>query len=323
MKIKRASLSFLVLATQAAAQPPDLSRQIAEVMSQGPSGKAHQRFAHAKGIVCQGTFQASPAAASVSRAAHLTGAIIPVTVRFSDGAPDITVADNSAEATPRGMAIRFETGRGTDIMAISHNGFIVSNGVEFLALQKAIAATDSSKPHPWPIEAFLGNHPKALKFVQDPKPVPVSFVTESFYANNAFIFVNDKGQKQAGRYQIVPFDGAQYLDEATAKAKSPNFLSDELRSRLADKPAKFRLLLQLAAPGDQTSDSSEVWGDGRRKVDLGTLTIASVVPDNAAAERSLAFDPTRLLDGIELSDDPLPMLRSRVYVYSVAGRHGH
>ena len=34
----------------------------------------------------------------------------------------------------------------------------------------------------------------------------------------------------------------------------------------------------------------------------------------------LAFDPTSLIDGIELSDDPLPMLRSCVYVYSVAGR---
>jgi catalase len=55
-------------------------------------------------------------------------------------------------------------------------------------------------------------------------------------------------------------------------------------------------------------------------VELGTITITSVVPDSATAEQALAFDPTRLIDGIELSDDPLPMLRSRVYVYSVIGR---
>jgi len=68
------------------AQPsPDLSQQIAEVMSQGPSAKAHQRFVHAKGIVCEGTFQASPEAASISRAAHLGGGSVPITVRFSDG----------------------------------------------------------------------------------------------------------------------------------------------------------------------------------------------------------------------------------------------
>jgi len=33
---------------------------------------------------------------------------------------------------------------------------------------KAAAATDPSRPHPWPIEAFLAAHPRALKFVQAP-----------------------------------------------------------------------------------------------------------------------------------------------------------
>lgn len=328
-KTNRPAFAFtglLILAAQArlpSQSPPDLAQQIAEVMSQGPSGKAHQRFVHAKGIVCKGTFEASPGAAAISRAAHLGGGSVPITVRFSDGAPDITVPDNSPDAAPRGMAIRFGSGRGTDIMAISHNGFVVGTGEDFLALQKAITATDSSKPHPWPIEAFLGSHPKALKFVQDLKPVPVSFVTESFYANNAFIFVNAKGRKQAGRYQIVPVSGAQYLGEADAKAMPPNFLSGELGPRLAKASARFRLQLQLAEPGDQTNDGSIIWPDDRKKVELGIITITSIVPDSAAAERDLAFDPTRLIDGIELSDDPLPVLRSRVYVYSVAGRRGH
>jgi catalase len=301
----------------------EVARQIAELMSQGASGKAHERYVHAKGIVCQGTFQASPGAAAISRAAHLQGGSVNVTVRFSDGAPDMAVADNSPDASPRGMAIRFAagTGIGTDIMAFSHNGFLVGTPEEFLELQKAVTATDSTKPHPWPIEEFLGTHPSARKFVQDPKPVPVSFVTESFYANNAFVFINAKGEKQAGRYQIVPLSGNQYLDDDAAKAKSPNFLRDELGPRLERAPAKFRLLLQLPSPDDRTDDSTMVWPDDRNKVELGVITITSVVPDSTAAERELAFDPTHLIDGIELSDDPLPRLRSMVYVYSVAGRH--
>jgi catalase len=218
------------------------------------------------------------------------------------------------------MAIRFATGRGTDIMAISHNGFIVGTGEDFLALEKAIAATDPSKPHPWPSEDFMASHPRALKFVQELNHVPASFATESFYSNNALIFVNSKQEKHAGRYQIVPMDGGQYLEESVAKAMSPNFLSEELSRRLAAAPAKFRLLLQLAQPGDQTNDGSVVWSDDRRKVELGVITVTSIAPDSASAERALAFDPTRLVDGIELSDDPLPMLRSRVYAYSVAGR---
>jgi len=314
---------LFMLAAQAslvAQSTPDLAQQIAEVMSQGPSGKAHQRFIHAKGIVCGGTFQASPGAAAISRAAHFAGETVPVVVRFSDGAPDAGVADNSPDANPRGMAIRFGSGRGTDIMAISHNGFVVGTGEEFLALEKAIAASDSAQPHPSPIEAFLGSHPRALKFVQDLTPIPVSFATESFYSNNALIFVNSKGERRAGRYFIIPLDGPQYLDEAAAKAKSPGFLSEELGTRLRNAPVRFRLLVQIADPGDQTSDSSVLWPEDRKKVELGIITITSVDADSAAAERRLAFDPTRLVDGIELSDDPLPALRSRVYVYSVAGR---
>jgi catalase len=99
----------------------DISHEIAEVMSQGPSGKAHQRFVHAKGMVCTGAFEPSPGAVAISRAAHFASGSVPVTARFSDGAPDISVPDNSSDASPRGMALRFGAGRGTDIMAISHN----------------------------------------------------------------------------------------------------------------------------------------------------------------------------------------------------------
>jgi catalase len=315
--------ALLALATQAglsAQSTPNLAKEIAEIMAQGPSGKAHQRYIHAKGIVCTGTFEPSSGARVVSRAAHFNGGSVPVTVRFSDGAPDSHIADSSPDAAPRGIAIRFATGRGTDIMAISHNGFIVGTGEEFLALQKAIAATDSAKPHPWPIEGFLESHSKAQKFVHDLNQVPAGFATESFYSNNALIFVNSRQEKRAGRYQIVPMGGSRYLDEATAKGVPPDFLMDEFKTRLAKEPTRFRLLLQVAAKGDRTDDGSLVWPAERELVELGVITITTAVPDSAAAERELAFDPTRLVDGIELSDDPLPVLRSRVYAYSVAGR---
>jgi catalase len=305
MKFRTCCLAVLsIFATQgglSAQSTPDLAQQIAEVMAQGPSGKAHQRYVHAKGMVCQGKFQASPDAAAISRAAHFGGESVPVAVRFSDGAPNANVADNSQDAAPRGMAIRFATGRAADIMAISHNGFIVGTGEDFLVLQKAIAATDSSKPHPWPIETFLGSHPRALEFVQDLNQTPVSFANESFYSNNALIFVNSKEEKRAGRYQILPENGSQYLDEATAKDLSPDYLREELSARLAKAPISFRLLLQLAEPGDQTNDGSLTWPDDRRKVELGVITLTSIAPDSAAAERKLAFDPTRLTGGIELT----------------------
>jgi catalase len=304
-----------------ASQPSqDIASQIFDLMSQTPGVTAGHRVLHPKGIVCQGTFEASPGAVSISRAAHFRGRPVPVTVRLSDGSSDIAIPDASPDASPRGMAIRFLEGAGTDIVANSHNGFIVGTPEDFLALQKALAATDPSKPHPWAIETFLGAHPSALKFVQNPGPVPASFATESFYGNNAFLFVGKDGQKRAGRYQIVPVAGPTYFDDATAKAQPPNFLVDELKARLAKAPSQFNLFVQVAGPGDPTDDSTMVWPDDRKRVDMGVITITSVVPDNSSAENQLAFDPTRLIDGIELSGDPLPTLRSRVYAIASATR---
>jgi catalase len=243
-----------------------------------------------------------------------------VTVRFSVGSPDVSVPDSDPNAGPEGMAIRFLSGSGTEIIAMSHNGFAVGTGEELLALEKAIFATDPSKPHPWPVEEFLGTHPRALKFVQDNVAIPAGFDRSAYFANDAFRFVNHKEKVQAGRYQILPVSGSKILDQATAASKSPDFLREDLRKRLSEGPVRFRLVLQLAGADDSTADSSLVWPDDRQKVELGIITIKSVVADSVAAERALAFDPTRLTDGIELSDDPLPALRSLVYAISAAPR---
>jgi catalase len=302
---------------------PDLAQQIYDVMAKIPSARPKTRPVHAKGIVCEGTFTAAPAASKLSSAAHFKGGKIPVTVRLSDGAPDPSIPDNSPNANPRGIAIRFALPGGdrADIVAISHNGFIVANGEEFLALQKALLATltNPSQPHPLPIEQFLGRRPRALKFVQDPNPTPESFATLAFYGNNAFVFVDKKGKKQAFRYQIIPVAGVHFLDDVAAKTQSPNYLADDLRARLAKEPVKYRLVAQLPNPGDTTNDSTIVWPD-RKTVELGTIAITAVVADSDAAQKALAFDPILLTDGIELSDDELPTVRSEVYGISAMNR---
>lgn len=53
---------------------------------------------------------------------------------------------------------------------------------------------------------------------------------------------------------------------------------------------------------------------------LGTLTLSAIAPDNDALQRTLAFNPIFLTDGIQLSDDPFPSLRAAVYALSVQHR---
>jgi catalase len=306
-----------------AAQEKSLPQQIADVMVQN-NGGIHPgfRFAHAKGLVLTGTFTPAPGAASVSRAAHLQGPAVPVTVRLSDGTGVPQIPDNNPNASPRGMAVRFALPGGafTDIVANSHNGFFVGTGEDFLAFLKAVAATTPTSPHPSPIEQFLGGHPRALKVITDSKPLPKSFATLAFYGNNAMMFVDGAGTRRAGRYQILPVAGVAHLDPAAAAKASPTYLFDDLRRRVARGPVKYRLLVQLASPGDPTNDGSIVWPSDRKRVELGTIALSAVAPDNDALQRSLRFNPIFLTDGIQLSDDPFIPLRSAVYALSVQHR---
>jgi catalase len=149
---------------------------------------------------------------------------------------------------------------------------------------------------------------------------PASLATESFFSNNSFVLVNKQGAKQAVRYKILPLAGQQNLTDDEAKTRSANFLTEELKKRLATGPVEFRLVVQLPNPGDSTKDSTLVWPDDRQTIDAGTISLTSVLVDSADAEKKIVFDPTHLTDGIELSDDPLPALRAQVYSLSAARR---
>ena len=79
---------------------------------------------------------------------------------------------------------------------------------------------------------------------------------------------------------------------------------------------KFRLVVQLASEGDPVDDATAVWPDDRPVVELGVLSVTGKVADNEAAQRALGYDPLRLVNGIEASDDPLLELRAAVYAVS-------
>ena len=288
------------------------------------SGGPHKgyRANHAKGIVVQGEFVPAKSAASISKAIHLQSTPSPVIVRFSDatGVPNIPDADGNA--FPKGIAIRFQLPDSTytDIVSISTNGFPAATPEDFLGLLNAVAASGPDAAKPSPVEQFLGAHPAALKFVQMPKPAPVSFATEAFYGVNAFIFTNAKGETQYGRYRITPVKGTEFLTkEETAKA-TPNYLFDELPARLSKAPAKYTIAVQLADKGDEVNDATVVWPETRKVVELGTLTIRSVDANGPQLEKSAMFNPLLLVDGIEASNDPILQARPLAYAVSYGRR---
>ncbi len=290
------------------------------------SGGPHKGFRanHAKGIVVLGEFTPAKSAASVTKATHLQDAVSPVTVRFSNATGVPNIPDTNGNAFPKGIAIRFALADGsfTDIVSISTNGFPAAKPEDFLGLLNAIAASGPDAAKPTPVEQFLGTHPAALAFVQMPKQPPASFATQPFYGVNAFKFTNAKGDTQYGRYRITPVTGEQFLSKEQAASATPNYLFEELPTRLAKAPTSYKLTLQLAEKGDVLNDPTSVWPDTRKQVELGTLTIKTVDADGVKYEKSTMFNPLMLVDGIEPSDDPILLARPGAYAVSFGRRLG-
>ena len=295
------------------------------------NGGVHPGFrpAHAKGILLKGMFTPSSEAASLTRAPHLQGNSTPVTVRISNFAGIPTVADNDPQgASPRGFAVRFHLAEHvhTDIIAHSVDSFPVRTTEGLLEFLNALVATDPAGPHPNAIEQFLGAHHAALRFVQIPKPIPTSFAKESFFAVSAFKFTNSDGMSRYGRYRVLPSAGNEYLGEAAAAARSPNFLFDEIKERVAKEPVRFRLVLQLAEDGDLVDDATVRWPEERPQLTFGEISLQEIAPNNAGEQQQIIFDPIPRVDGIEAAADPLFEPPANVYLMSgrrrrAAGQH--
>src|ERR1700751_5578728 len=317
--VNGACISLLLAWAAAIADEPSVPTQIVDLANKVDGVHPGFRAFHAKGVVVEGSFKASAEAARLSSATLFNGSSIPVTARFSDGSGMPTVPDGSP-AMPRGIAIRYHlpSGHDTDMVTNSFKFFPVGTGEEFRDLLQAIVATPPAAPHPTKLEQFFGSHPNAPKAIGS-LPIPDSFADEEYHGIDAFIFVNKNGQRHAVRYLVVPEKLVHITPEEAAK-QSPDYLFDELVRRIAQKPVVFHLKAQLAEPGDQTKDASQPWPADRKVVDLGVLTLTKMVPNSLEAQRKLLFLPTNLTAGIELSEDPLPTVRTAASAVSFGRR---
>jgi len=275
------------------------------------------RPAHAKGLMCAGTFSPSRAAAELTRAPHADRPSTSVTLRYSNSTGIPTIPDNDpARSGPRGIAVRFHLADHvhTDIVGHSTNGFPVRTGEEFLEFLRAAAAFGAGKPEA--LGAFLAAHPNARRFVEAPKPIPISFAREAFFAVTSFRFTNAQGVSRHGRFRIRPEKGTEYLSNEQAAAKSANFLFDEIGPRLARGPERLGVFVQLAGDGDDVTDSSVAWPEDRTEIPFGTITLTVRVDDAELERRKIIFDPIPRVDGIEPSGDPLTEVRSELYLLS-------
>ena len=295
----------------------DSPQQLIDAL-RGVFGRHHARLAHAKGVLLEGNFAPTAEARGLSRATLFAGAVLPVLARFSDstGIPDIPDTDDGAN--PRGFAVKFRPGDGseTDVVAHSFNGFPVATTDEFGRLFRAIAASGAGVAKPTPLDRFLDSHPIAKAFLTEQKPAPASYATLGYYGVNAFRLVDAQGRGTVVRYRLAPQAGEQLLDADAIKSKGPDYLLEEIAARVAASPVRFDWLAQISGPGDVIDDPSVAWPETRRLVRLGTIELQRLAGDQASADKAL-FLPGNVPPGIETAD---PMLEMRNAVYPLSFR---
>ncbi|HET9104284.1 MAG TPA: catalase family peroxidase [Solirubrobacteraceae bacterium] len=278
------------------------------------------RALHAKGIVAAATFRPAPGADRLSRAAHLAGPEVPATVRFSNGAGNPGHPDYAPD--PRGLAVKFylPDGSRTDIVAVSAPVFLTRTPEGFIEF---VAAQGAGPAAAWRVPAFFARHPEALRVLPRVAPTlapPASYATIPYHGLHAFRWTDAQGGSRYVRLTLAPAAAVSRLKPWQARKLGRDYLQREIAQRLAAGPVLFSLEAQIAEPGDPVNDPNAAWPRSRRRVTVGALQITGLDSERERDGDVLVFDPTRVTDGIECSDDPVLRFRHNAYSESVARR---
>jgi catalase len=278
------------------------------------------RALHAKGTLYRGTFTATPEAAGLSRAQHLDGSIVPALIRFSNGSGNPAQKDGVPGV--RGMAVKFRLPdkSTTDVSTQTARLFVSSTPDGFVDLLKAMKPGPTT---PLRMAKYFLTHPRllgALPQLREANKVPASYANIEYHGLHAFRWIAADGGARFVRYHLVPAAGERGPAPA-AHGKGPDFLTEELDARLANGPVRFDFRVQIAGPNDSTVDSSAPW-QSTQFVTVGTLEITGLDTEREHGNDIVVFDPMRVTEGIEPSDDPVLRFRTLAYSASVKLRTG-
>lgn len=301
---------------------PDRVRKVLGAMERYMRNVPGYRRGHARGIAFHGHFEATPAAAALTTAEHLQGGPIACVVRVSNGGASPYLADRETakRGNTVGLAVRFElpSGDHSNWTAVNAPAFPTRTPDDFGAMASAQRPELPGKqPNPLRMAAFVAAHPYTFVGIKAAAtlPPPVSFATARFNGFHAYWLVRADGHRQAFRFRWLPLAGEVAIDPADDVELPPQYLISEIKQRVARAPVAWRLVFQLAEPGDATDDLTKLWPESRPLVVAGELTIDRLHEDQALVD-DFVFDPTRVPPGIELSDDPVLHFRSEAYAES-------
>jgi catalase len=281
------------------------------------------RASFAKGRCVRGTYIPSDRAEEITRSRSFTRPS-RVLARFSVGGGNPRVADTD-RLMLRGFSFRLgDTDHRSDILAQNAPVHFARTLDQMLAFLKARIPGPDGRPDIEKVKAFSAANPETLHQANyiAARPLPGSFAGTTYWGVHAFPAINSKGETRFIKFKVVPVGGDVTLteDEAKAKAKSADFMHDDLESRIAAGDIRFSVMALLGRPGDPTLDVTMRWPDedNREAVRLGTIVITGIEA-NEACDASI-FDPANLAEGIGYPPDEIFAARRAAYAIALAKR---
>src|SRR4051794_20876881 len=252
----------------------------------------------------------------------MQGDPVRVTLRFSNGGGNPDIPDYAREG--RGMAVKFylPDGSTTDIVALTIPCFFARTPEDFLEFTRLRKPDpETGQPNMEKLGSWLGEHPEAQQSVQAAVGAspPDSYATAAYNSIHSFRWIDSAGDGRWLRYRFVPEEGESSISDEEARERGRHYLAEDIVERSG---AAFKLLVVLAEDGDPIDDPTAAWPEERQKVEVGRLELGGEDTEREQGDDVLVLDPTRVTDGIELSDDPILRFRPRAYAVSVERRSG-
>jgi catalase len=299
-----------------------LAEQAVDAINEVAGSSPGHRAAHAKGTLMAASFTATPEAAGLTRAAHMRAEPVRATVRFSNGGGNPDIPDYAREG--RGMAVKFylPDDSTTDIVSISLPCFFVRTPEDFVEFTRSRKPDpETGQPDMERIGAWLGAHPEAQVAIQAAVAAgpPESYATVLYNGIHSFRWLNADGDARFVRYRWEPEAGESSLSDDEARERGGDYLHEDIAGRAG---AAWRLTVALAEDGDAIDDPTVAWPEERERVEVGRLELTGVEEGREQGDDVLVFDPMRVTDGIEPSDDQILRFRPRAYAVSVERRSG-
>lgn len=300
--------------------------------------KLLERPVHAKGYGAFGYFQTVNNMTAYTKLCFLQnpGQQVPVAVRFSLAVSNAGTPDTSRNV--RGFATKFYTDHGVFDLVFNHIPvFPVRDAFRFPEFINALLPSPTNNlTNPERFWNFIARAPESTHFL-------VQFYSDAGtikslrhipgHSVNTYVWLNAQGVRTYVKYHWMPLEGVQYIDRQEAArltCENPDYVAKDLFDTLnAGKTIEYGLYVQLMNPQDESFlpydplDCTKVWDERQYPLlPVGRLVLNNN-PDNYMEQvEKLAFSPSNLLEGAELSDDKLLQGRANLYWDSQRRRLG-